>query len=150
MKITAAEADAILRADLKKFEGFVTSAVHVPLNQNQFDALVSFTFNLGPGNLKSSSMLRKLNAGDYRGAADEMLRWDKSNGKTLAALAKRRAAERALFLTPAVAAPRPVPKPDAAFNAGVKAALPLDSISPYVIVAAVAAAVFAAAVFFGG
>lgn len=147
MKITAAEAEKILRDDLRKFEAYVTSAVHVPLNQNQFDALVSWTFNLGPGNLKTSTMLRKLNAGDYRGAADEMLRWDKSNGKTLAGLTKRRAAERALFLTPATAAP--VPKPDAAFNAGVKAALPLDSFASYAIVAAAAAAV-AALVYFGG
>lgn len=108
MKITEAGAEAILRDDLRKFEGYVTSAVHVPLTQEQFDALVSFTFNLGPGNLKTSTLLRKLNSGDYLGAADQFLRWDKAGGKTLRGLTKRREAERALFLAGMA---RPAPKP---------------------------------------
>ena len=62
------------------------------------DALVSFAFNLGLGNLAGSTMLRKLNGLDYEGAADEMLRWDKAGGKVLAGLTRRRRAEKALFL----------------------------------------------------
>lgn len=111
MKITQAGADAILRQDLAKFEKYVTDAVKVPLNQNEFDALVSFTFNLGPGNLRSSTLLKKLNAGDRAGAADEFLKWTKAGGKTLPGLVKRREAERALFLTPMVDPRPPAPKP---------------------------------------
>ena len=76
MRITAAGADEILRTDLRKFEGYVASAVKVPLNQNQFDALVSFTFNLGSENLRSSTLLKRLNAGDYFGAADQFAVWN--------------------------------------------------------------------------
>lgn len=113
MRITEAEATEILRRDLARFEGYVNSSVHVPLTQPQFDALVSFTFNLGPGNLRESTLLRKLNALDYKGAADEFLRWNKSNGKTLRGLTKRREAERALFMSQDATADvtRPPPKP---------------------------------------
>ena len=111
MKITEAGADAILRQDLAKFERYVTDAVKVPLSQNEFDALVSFTFNLGPSNLRSSTLLRKLNAGDRAGAADEFLKWTKAGGKTLPGLVKRREAERALFRTPMVDPRPPTPKP---------------------------------------
>lgn len=110
MKITEAGADAILRQDLAKFEGYVSSAVKVPLNQNEFDALVSFTFNLGPGNLRSSTLLKKLNSGDRAGAADEFGKWTRAGGKVLPGLVKRREAERALFRTP-IADLRPAPKP---------------------------------------
>ena len=110
MKITQAGADAILRQDLAKFERYVTDAVKVPLSQNEFDALVSFTFNLGPGNLRSSTLLKKLNAGDRAGAADEFLKWTKAGGKTLPGLVKRREAERALFRAP-IADLRPTSKP---------------------------------------
>ena len=111
MKITEAGADAILRQDLAKFERYVLDAVKVPLNQNEFDALVSFTFNLGPGNLRSSTLLRKLNAGDRAGAADEFGKWVKAGGKTLPGLVKRREAERALFRAPMVDPRPPTPKP---------------------------------------
>lgn len=111
MRITEAGATEILRTDLRKFERYVLDAVTVPLNQNQFDALVSFTFNLGPGNLRKSTLLRKLNARDYAGAADQFPAWNKAGGKVLNGLTKRRNAERALFLTPGDASPRPVPKP---------------------------------------
>lgn len=141
MKITASDAEQILRDDLRKFEGYVTSAVNVPLNQHQFDALVSFTFNLGPGNLKTSTMLRKLNYGDYQGAADEILRWNKSNGKVLAGLTKRREAERALFLTPVS---RPAPKPDQ------KPVAPAPSPAGIGAVVAVAVIIAIAAIIFGG
>lgn len=105
MKITAAGALEILKRDLGQYERAVASAVHVPLNENQFGALVSFTFNLGPGNLKSSTLLRKLNAGDYAGAAAEFGRWNKAGGRVLAGLTRRRAAERALFEKPAARIP---------------------------------------------
>jgi len=100
MKITEAEAEAILRRDLGQYERAVTEAVTVPLTGNQFGALVGFTFNLGAGDLRGSTLLRKLNAGDYSGAADEFARWNKAGGKVLAGLTRRRAAERELFLTP--------------------------------------------------
>ncbi|MCY1305462.1 Lysozyme RrrD [compost metagenome] len=73
--------------------------MRVPLSQGQFDALASFVFNLGSGNLQCSTLLRKLNAKDYAGAADEFPRWNKAGGKVLAGLTRRRAAERALFLS---------------------------------------------------
>lgn len=102
MSITAKQADEILRRDLGQYEQAVEDAVTVPLNENQFSALVSFTFNLGAGNLGSSTLLKKLNAGDYAGAANEFLKWNKAGGKVLAGLNARRAAERTLFLTPSV------------------------------------------------
>lgn len=101
MTTTKAEAHAWLRDhSIKTYEDAVTQAVKVPLNQNQFDALVSFTYNVGVGALKQSTTLRKLNAGDYAGAADALTMWTKCNGKVLAGLVRRRKEERALFLTP--------------------------------------------------
>ena len=101
MTTTKAEAHAWLRDhSIKTYEDAVTQAVKVPLNQNQFDALVSFTYNVGIGALKQSTALRKLNAGDYAGAADALTMWTKFKGKVLAGLVRRRKEERALFLTP--------------------------------------------------
>ena len=101
MTTTKAEAHAWLRDhSIKTYEDAVTQAVKVPLNQNQFDALVSFTYNVGVGALKQSTTLRRLNAGDYTGAADALTMWTKCNGKVLAGLVRRRKEERALFLTP--------------------------------------------------
>ncbi|HEY9887373.1 MAG TPA: lysozyme [Candidatus Obscuribacterales bacterium] len=97
--ITEAEAEAILKRDLGLFENGVRSVVAVPLNSNQFSALVSFSFNVGVGALRDSTLLRKLNAGDYQGAADEFPRWVKAGGQTLPGLVRRRDAERALFLS---------------------------------------------------
>ena len=100
MTTTKALAHAWLRDhSIKTYEDAVTQAVKVPLNQNQFDALVSFTYNVGVGALKQSTALRKLNAGDYAGAADALTMWTKCNGKVLAGLVRRRKEERALFLT---------------------------------------------------
>ena len=71
--------------------------VTVELNQSQFDALVAWTFNLGVGNLRQSTMLRKLNEGDYQSVPSEMNRWNKAGGKTLDGLIRRRKAEGLLF-----------------------------------------------------
>lgn len=97
MTITAAEADAILGRDLAKFEAAVDRLVTVPMAQREFDALVSFAFNLGEGNLAKSTLLRKLNAGDKAGAAAEFPKWNKAGGKVLAGLTRRRAEERMMF-----------------------------------------------------
>lgn len=98
-RITQAQADELLRSDIATFESAVTAAVTVPINQNQFDALVCFAFNVGAGALRDSTLLKKLNAGDYQGAANEFLKWDKAGGKVLAGLTRRRKSERLLFLS---------------------------------------------------
>ncbi|UGA40291.1 lysozyme [Chromobacterium haemolyticum] len=99
--ITQAQADALLARDLSRFETGVTRLAQVPLNQNQFDALVSFSYNLGLGSLQNSTLLRLLNQRDYAGAAAQFPRWNKAGGKVLlACLTRRRAAEQALFLQP--------------------------------------------------
>ena len=101
MTTTKALAHAWLRDhSIKTYEDAVTQAVKVPINQNQFDALVSFAYNVGVGAMAGSTALRKLNAGDYAGAADALTMWTKCNGKVLAGLVRRRKEERALFLTP--------------------------------------------------
>lgn len=97
--ITQDEAERRLESDIKyKAEVFVDNFVSVKLNQNQYDALVSFTFNLGGGNLQKSTLLKKLNSGDYNGAAKEFTRWVYANGKKLNGLVKRRKDEKKLFL----------------------------------------------------
>nr|DAH57123.1 MAG TPA: Lysozyme [Caudoviricetes sp.] len=96
---TKEEAEQLLKKDLERFEKGVSDLIKVPLNQNQFDSLVSFSFNLGLGNLKSSTLLKKLNASDYQGASNEILRWNRAGGKVLAGLTRRRIAERDLFLS---------------------------------------------------
>jgi lysozyme len=95
--ITKERADELLRDDLKRFEGYVDRLVKVPLTQGQYDALVSFTYNLGPGALEKSTLLEQLNRGDYDSAAEQFGRWVFAGGRKLAGLAKRRAAEKALF-----------------------------------------------------
>lgn len=95
--ITEAQGEALLQADLRKFEAGVEKLVTVPLTQAQFDALVSFAYNLGLGNLGSSTLLKLLNAGRYDLVPDQMLRWNKAGGKVLAGLTKRRASEAELF-----------------------------------------------------
>ena len=86
-----------LQEDLEEFESYVSKLVKVELNQNQFDALVAWTYNLGPTNLKESTMLRKLNYGDYESVPDEMRRWNKAGGEVLNGLVRRRDAEANLF-----------------------------------------------------
>lgn len=112
LKITAAESDEILSRDLAKFEAAVDKAVKVPVTQNEFDALVSLAFNIGGGAFAKSTLVRKLNAGDRKGAADAFLSWNKAGGKTLKGLTTRRQDERSQFLKNApVAKPAPPPKP---------------------------------------
>lgn len=98
-KITAEDAEELLRGDLEVFEDGVAEAVKLSLTQGQFDALVSFSFNLGVGALRKSTLLKKLNMGDIEGAADEFLKWNRAGGKVLPGLVKRRKAERELFLS---------------------------------------------------
>ncbi|MGF6476608.1 lysozyme [Pantoea dispersa] len=97
--ITGAQADAFLREDLQVAELTINTNVKVKLTQGQFDALASFVFNLGSGNFVKSTLLKKLNTGDYAGAADEFGKWVNAGGKKLPGLVKRRAAEREVFLT---------------------------------------------------
>jgi lysozyme len=96
--VTQDEADELLHGDLLHAEDAVNRLVKVPIGQNEFDALVSFTFNLGEGNLKSSTLLRLLNQMRYQEAADQFPRWNKAGGVVLAGLTKRREAEKRLFL----------------------------------------------------
>lgn len=95
---TAEQAKTYFKHDLAKFEKTVNESVTVPLTQNQFDALVSLTYNIGSGAFNNSTLLKKLNKGDYQGAADQFLAWKKAGGKVLPGLVRRREAERALFL----------------------------------------------------
>ena len=97
--ITAEDAEQILREDLQRFEHDVNNMLTVEVTQNQFDALVSFAFNLGPANLKSYTLLRKVNSGDFNGAAEEFLKWNHAGGQVLAGLTARRNAEKTLFLS---------------------------------------------------
>ncbi len=104
MRITEREAEALLRRDLRPREDAVDRHVTVPLNQNEFDALVSFVYNVGIEGFRRSTALRRLNNGDRVGAADALTWWNKATvGGVLRAvtgLTRRRAAEAALFLTP--------------------------------------------------
>ncbi|WP_342622623.1 lysozyme [Pseudomonas alkylphenolica] len=98
MSITKEQAERMLINDVQRFEPEVERLVKVPLTSNQWDALVSFTYNLGAANLESSTLLRLLNADDYAGAAEQFPRWNKAGGKVLPGLVRRREAERVLFL----------------------------------------------------
>jgi len=95
--ITQDEADKLLQEDVEQFEKYVDDYVTVKFGQSQFDALVAWTFNLGPGNLRESTLLKVLNNGDYESVPREMKRWNKAAGKTLDGLIRRRLAESLLF-----------------------------------------------------
>lgn len=97
-EITIEQAQRQFENDLERFENSIVTLVHVPLTQNQFDALVSFVYNIGEGAFRSSTMRRMLNSGDYQSAADQFPRWNKQAGKVLSGLTKRRLQERELFL----------------------------------------------------
>lgn len=96
MVITQQRAEALLHEDLARFEAAVDQATP-GATQNQFDAMVSFAFNVGIGALMKSTLLRKHRAGDFAGARAEFARWNKAGGKVLAGLTRRRAAEAALY-----------------------------------------------------
>ena len=115
MTITAAKATELLKKDLAEFEAAVNSSVTAPITQNMFDALVSFSFNVGAGALRRSALLRKLNAKDYNGAANEFPLWNKAGGKVLNGLVRRRKAEKELFLT---GASEVMKKPSSGFSVG--------------------------------
>jgi lysozyme len=91
------EAEIILVNDLKEFEAYVNALVDVELDQNQFDALVAWTFNLGPTNLRTSTLLKKLNDGEYHNVPSEIKRWNRAGGQVLDGLIRRREAEALLF-----------------------------------------------------
>lgn len=100
MIINKIQAEKFFLEDLEqKAEAIINRLVKIPLTQGQYDALVSFVFNLGAGNLMKSTLLKLLNAGDYTGAAEQFERWNKSGGKVTAGLVKRRAEEKQMFLT---------------------------------------------------
>lgn len=98
--ITREQAEYKLGLELEAFQMGLDSAVTVPLNSNQNDALLSFIFNIGSSQFRKSTMLRLLNVFDYEGAAAQFPRWDKVKGKPMAGLTRRRLAEQKLFLTP--------------------------------------------------
>jgi len=95
--ITKDQAEALLRKDLEQFEAVVNRSVSVPITQGQFDSLVSLCYNLGAKAFVTSTLLKKLNAGDYAGAAMEFERWNKAGGVILPGLVRRRRKERELF-----------------------------------------------------
>ena len=97
MTITRDQAVLRLYQDLDEAEATINSRVTVPLTQPQFDALTSLVFNIGGGAFRKSTLLQKLNTGDYAGAAAEFNRWVKAKGRVLGGLVTRRAAERHLF-----------------------------------------------------
>lgn len=111
MKITAAQAVAFLQADLIERELQIMHVLKVAAMQNQFDAMMSFVYNLGIGNFNKSGVLLHFNAGEIQQAADTFLHWNMSNGVVVAGLTRRRIAERAMFLVnvaPTIVATTPV------------------------------------------
>jgi lysozyme len=99
MTITKKEAEDLLVKDLERFEAGVKDLVKVSISENQFSALVSFAYNIGLNALSGSTLMKKLNAGDIMGAANQFERWNKAGGKEVQGLTNRRLAERDLFLT---------------------------------------------------
>ena len=99
MIIKPETAERLLKTGLVSYEADVSKMLKVGVSQCQFDALVSFCYNLGAKALSTSTLMRKLNAGDVAGSADEFLRWNKAGGKVLPGLTRRRETERSLFLS---------------------------------------------------
>lgn len=97
LTISEEDAEVLLRIDIVRFEECVTDAVEVLLSQHEFDACVSLAYNIGCKAFAASTLLKLLNAGNKKAAADQFLRWDKARGKVVAGLTKRRQAERELF-----------------------------------------------------
>lgn len=97
MEITQDEAESLLSEEMPEYEGYINDMVKVPLKQHQFDAMVCWVFNLGSGNLSSSTLLKKLNNSEYDEVPAQMKRWNKAGGKVLDGLIRRREAEALLF-----------------------------------------------------
>ena len=95
--LSAEEIDDILRKDLARFEAGVLRLIKVPLTQGQFDALVSFSFNVGLGNLQNSTLRMKVNRSEFEAAAEQFLVWTKAGGRVLPGLVKRRTHEKEMF-----------------------------------------------------
>ena len=95
--ITKDEGEALLRRELAHVENSVRTLIKVPLNENQFSAVCSLAYNIGTGNLQSSTLRSKLNRMDYSGASDEFPKWRRASGKIMRGLVKRRAIEQELF-----------------------------------------------------
>lgn len=95
--ISQSQAEDFLRQDLDWVESSLNKSVKVPLKQNQYDALASLVYNIGATNFQSSTLLRKLNTGDYKGASEQFLVWNKQKGRTLKGLVKRRQEEKDYF-----------------------------------------------------
>ena len=97
MEITQQEADEMLAGELIEYTEYINNMVKVALNQNQFDGLTAWIYNLGPTNFKDSTLLRVLNEGRYNEVPQEIKRWNKAGGETLTGLIRRREAESRLF-----------------------------------------------------
>lgn len=98
MEITQEEAESLLQEEMHEYEGYINDMVKVPLEQHQFDAMVSWVFNLGSGNLSSSTLLKKLNNSEYDEVPAQIRRWNKAGGKVLDGLIRRREAEAKMFM----------------------------------------------------
>lgn len=98
LTVTIDQCKVWLQQDLKKAQGIITSSVRVPLRQGEMDAYASFVFNVGGGNWRSSTLLRKLNAGDHFGACNELPRWVYANRMEMRGLKKRRTEEQAVCI----------------------------------------------------
>jgi len=98
-RITQEQAEQFFSDDLAVFELTVNSAIKRPMTQSQFDAMVSLAFNIGGAAFAGSTLVKKFNAGDVQGTADEFSKWRNSAGKVMPGLVKRRAAEREVFLS---------------------------------------------------
>lgn len=92
-RIAPEKALQVAMKDVQQFEGAIKSCVTVPLSQNEYDAFTSLAYNIGSGAFCKSTLVKKLNAGDYTGACNQILRWDLYKGKPLAGLTKRRQEE---------------------------------------------------------
>ena len=97
LELTQSEAEKMLVDELPEYEGYISDKVVPMLQQHEFDALVCWVYNLGPTNLSSSTMLKKLNAGEFKEVPFQMKRWDKAGGQPLLGLTRRRNAEALLF-----------------------------------------------------
>lgn len=133
MTISQAEADALLVADLARFERAVEQLVKVPLSDGQFAALVSFAFNVGEGALQKSTLLKKLNAGNYDAVPGELAKWVNAGGKKVQGLVNRRAAEAGLwargsFVSSNTVEAKPAKPPVLTIDNAVKVATPASAI----------------------